>query len=186
MLATTTELAGSLTDLLPRLWAFAWRITGDRLEAEELTQKTCLCARKHVGPGPHRMRPLCRLYTIAYRIWSDDLRSRSTRERANATPLADSPAGPPVQRGQHGAHPAAPDPSSDALSQRIVAAVDQLPHAQRIAMLLVAIEALSYAEAAHVLDVPVHTVMSRVARARQALGRTFAAQPDRCGKHTVR
>jgi RNA polymerase sigma-70 factor (ECF subfamily) len=174
-LATTTELAGSLTDLLPRLWAFAWRITGDRREAEELTHKTCLCARKHVGPGPHRMRPLCRLYAIAYRIWRDDLRPRSVSERANAMPLADLPARQPVQRAE-----------GDAQSQRIVAAVNQLPHAQRIAMLLVAIEALSYAEAAHVLDVPVHTVMSRVARARQALGRTFAAQPDRCGEHTMR
>jgi len=45
----------------------------------------------------------------------------------------------------------------------------QLPDGQRAALALVAIEGLSYKDAARALEVPVGTVMSRVSRARGAL-----------------
>ncbi len=51
-----------------------------------------------------------------------------------------------------------------------------MPEPQRIVMLLVAAEGLSYREAADVLDVPVGTVMIRLARAREAIGRKFDAR----------
>jgi RNA polymerase sigma-70 factor, ECF subfamily len=168
-LATTTELAGLLPDLLPKLWTFAWRMTGDRLDAEELTQKTCLRARQRAGPLPDGIKPLYRLYAIAYRVWIDELRPRRSRKRIDGLL---SP-----QREEDGAQRRPFDSAGDTFS-RIVAAVDQLPHAQRMAMLLVAVEALSYAEAAHVLGVPVNTVVSRVVRAREAIGRQFAALPE--------
>ena len=44
-----------------------------------------------------------------------------------------------------------------------------LPEDQRMAILLVAVEGLSYAQAAAVMDVPVGTVMSRLGRAREKL-----------------
>ena len=51
----------------------------------------------------------------------------------------------------------------------LFSALDQLPEEQRSILLLVAVEDLSYAETARVLDVPVGTVMSRLSRARQRL-----------------
>ena len=51
--------------------------------------------------------------------------------------------------------------------------VQQLPEAQRIVMLLIAVEGLSYSEAAEVLDVPNGTIVSRLSRARQAIGALF-------------
>jgi RNA polymerase sigma-70 factor (ECF subfamily) len=48
-------------------------------------------------------------------------------------------------------------------------AVDRLPPDQRAALLLVTVEGLSYREAAEVVQVPVGTIMSRLARARMAL-----------------
>jgi RNA polymerase sigma-70 factor (ECF subfamily) len=46
-------------------------------------------------------------------------------------------------------------------------AVAALPAAQREVLLLVALEDLSYDEAARVLGIPIGTVMSRLARARE-------------------
>jgi RNA polymerase sigma-70 factor (ECF subfamily) len=47
--------------------------------------------------------------------------------------------------------------------------LNQLPVEQRTVILLVSVEDLSYAEAASVLDIPVGTVMSRLARGRERL-----------------
>jgi RNA polymerase sigma-70 factor (ECF subfamily) len=44
-----------------------------------------------------------------------------------------------------------------------------LPEEQRSVLELVAVEGCSYKEAAAVLDIPIGTVMSRLARARSAL-----------------
>ena len=51
--------------------------------------------------------------------------------------------------------------------------MEKLPDAQRSVMLLVAVEGLSYREAATVLDVPIGTVMSRLSRARLTIGESF-------------
>ena len=53
--------------------------------------------------------------------------------------------------------------------QETLAAVMALPEDQRAVILLVAVEGLSYRDAAEVLDVPIGTVMSRLSRARMTL-----------------
>ena len=50
-----------------------------------------------------------------------------------------------------------------------LAAIGRLPAEQRAVLLLVAVEGLSYRETADVADIPVGTVMSRLARARMAI-----------------
>jgi RNA polymerase sigma-70 factor, ECF subfamily len=63
--------------------------------------------------------------------------------------------------------------------QDVVNKLARLPEEQRAVLLLVAVEDLSYADAAKVLNIPVGTVMSRLSRARERLqqeveGRTAA------------
>jgi RNA polymerase sigma-70 factor (ECF subfamily) len=48
-------------------------------------------------------------------------------------------------------------------------AVARLPEEQRLAVALVLVEGLSYKEAAHIMEVPIGTLTSRLARAREAL-----------------
>jgi RNA polymerase sigma-70 factor (ECF subfamily) len=67
-------------------------------------------------------------------------------------------------------------PEEQVSNGQIIDAVSRLPEAQRVVMLLVAVEGLSYSEAAEVLDVPLGTVMSRLSRARQAIGAHFGVR----------
>lgn len=53
--------------------------------------------------------------------------------------------------------------------RQVLGALDQLPEAQRDAIVLVALEDMSYADAARSLDVPLGTFMSRLGRGREAL-----------------
>lgn len=80
------------------------------------------------------------------------------------------------------ADPAASNPEMYTLHSEIVSAVERLPDAQRAVMLLVAVEGLSYLEAAEVLEVPIGTVMSRLARARLMIGESFGVLSDQTSR----
>ena len=59
------------------------------------------------------------------------------------------------------------------------AAIESLPEAFRIAVLLADVEGFSYKEIADITDVPIGTVMSRIHRGRKALQKAlldFAVQ----------
>ena len=61
------------------------------------------------------------------------------------------------------------------------AAIRRLPPDQREVLLLVALEDMSYAEAAETLEVPIGTVMSRLARAREKLRAMLSGLPPGAG-----
>jgi len=64
------------------------------------------------------------------------------------------------------------------LRRDLLQALGQLPEPQRAVLLLVSLEQFSYAEAARVLDVPIGTVMSRLARAREHMRRLLDGGAD--------
>jgi RNA polymerase sigma-70 factor (ECF subfamily) len=59
------------------------------------------------------------------------------------------------------------DREADLMS--VQSAMGKLPEDQRTAVSLVLVEGLSYKEAAEVLDIPIGTLTSRLARGREAL-----------------
>jgi len=66
------------------------------------------------------------------------------------------------------------EPSGDPLERsRLARAVDALTADHRAVLMLVVIEGYSYAEVAEITKIPVGTVMSRLARAREQLGKHF-------------
>ena len=155
------DLPGLLPDMLPRLWNFALRITCDRHDAEDLVQRACVRAleRQHqLQPGTSA---LSWMFSIVHTIWISELRARSVRSHTSIDwddILLETVADPAARMFE-----------SDVVHGEIVDAVERLPEAQRVVMLLVAVEGLSYREAAEVLDVPIGTVTSRLARARQSI-----------------
>jgi RNA polymerase sigma-70 factor (ECF subfamily) len=63
------------------------------------------------------------------------------------------------------------------LQEDVACAVDTLPEAFRVAVVLVEIQGLSYQDAADALNVPVGTVRSRLARGRSLLQKSLWDQP---------
>ena len=101
------------------------------------------------------------LYTILYNRFLSDRERRKRRTAYDALSEIVEDELPGVEGGQH-----------SALEYRdFLRAFATLPAEQRSVLLLVAVEDLSYEEAAQVLGVPIGTVMSRLSRGRERLRR---------------
>jgi RNA polymerase sigma-70 factor, ECF subfamily len=159
---TGADLPSLLPEMLPRLWAFALRICGDRHDADDLVQRACLRALERAHQLQPDTSPLSWMFAIAHSIWLNELRARNTRARSV------------IQEGgdflETVADPQGCTPEQNVMNSQVVSAVRRLPDTQRVAMLLVAVEGLSYREAADTLGVPIGTVMSRLSRARKTIG----------------
>jgi RNA polymerase sigma-70 factor, ECF subfamily len=150
------DLSAELVTLLPRLRRFARALTRDRHDADDLVQ----VALERALARAHQLRPDAALaawvFGILRHAWIDELRARARSERVFA----------PEESGQHVGH-AGQGPQAEMLS--VQDAMGRLPQDQRLAVALVLVEGLSYKEAAHVMDVPIGTLTSRLARARERL-----------------
>lgn len=111
------------------------------------------------------------VYRVATNAALDELRRRRRRPLASLDAhLAGDEGRPELDR-----HVRAPD-ASEAVVARIEldAALAELPDEQRTAVVLRDLCDLDYAEIAAVLEIPIGTVRSRIARGRAALARTLA------------
>jgi RNA polymerase sigma-70 factor, ECF subfamily len=99
------------------------------------------------------------MYRIAQNIWLDRMRANKVRGEVVDVDVVE---GLPGLDGR--------DVTESQLTlEEVDAALGQLPTEQRAVIALVCIEGLSYKEAAEITGVPIGTIMSRLARARQAL-----------------
>jgi RNA polymerase sigma-70 factor (ECF subfamily) len=149
---------------LKRLYAAAYRMTGNAADAEDLVQETLLRAYRgfdRYAPGTNIK---AWLYTILQRVRTDALRKRG--RSPETVELADD--GPPVPGAQQGA-----------LQWRdLDQALRSLPEAFRSAVVLRDVEELSYGEIATALDVPIGTVMSRIHRGRALIRAALQEKKD--------
>ncbi len=169
MSSAAEELHAPLVALLPRLRRFARALARNVHDADDLVQiaiERALARAGQLRPGA----PLAGwMFGIVRHAWVDELRARGRRARLLALEEESAPA-------------AASDPA-DAPVQALAVedALARLPEEQRAAVALVLIEGLSYKEAAHVMEVPIGTLTSRLARGREALqkllGDPAGAQP---------
>ena len=171
---TGADLSTMLPEMLPRLWAFALRISGDQHDAEDLVQRACVRGLERAHQLQADTAPLSWMFSIVHSTWINELRARSVRSRSSMEWDDDF-----LETVED---PSARTPEQITMNAQIIEAVQRLPEAQRAVMLLVAVEGLSYSETAEALEVPIGTVMSRMSRARQAIGALFAGKAARPAK----
>ena len=169
-----TVLATHLPPLLPRLWRFALRLTRHREDAQDLVQRTCVRALERQHQWNPQTSALAWLYSILHSIWINELAAR----RLRVVEQLDDEALYPADHGHN-------DPETSLHYRQVILAVDALPPPQRVVMLLVAVEGLSYREASDVIGAPIGTVMSRLSRARAAIGEQFVGRPPKEKNHVA-
>lgn len=152
----------SFAEHLPRLRRYARALTGDRHTADDLVQDTLERGWSKLALWRPGSRLDAWLLTIMHNLFVNQLRSRPPAA-ASLDDLVVEPATRAIQ--------------GDQLEVRdLQAALAQLPPEQREVLLLVTVEEYSYAETASLLEVPIGTVMSRLARAREKLRILLADQ----------
>jgi RNA polymerase sigma factor (sigma-70 family) len=148
-----------LPHLLTRLWRYGLVLSGERDMADELVQATCLRALERA----HQFTPGTDLghwtFKILGSIWSNELRARRVRVGEGI-----------VEAEFELATDGEREIEMNIFVRQVLIEIGRLPEVQRVAVLLVYGEGLSYREAADVLEVPIGTVMSRLAAARATLG----------------
>ena len=148
-----------LERLIPSLRRYARGVMGDRSSADDMVQECLLRAldreRQFRGenlPG----------WVFAILVNTCRSRMRSQKRQPPVGDLAEVP-------GTADADPAMRIALSGALAG--------LPEEQRQPLLLTSVEGFSYRETAEILDIPIGTVMSRIARARTALAERLDGAP---------
>jgi RNA polymerase sigma-70 factor (ECF subfamily) len=156
-----SDVRAEMILLLPRLRRFGRALTGSQEKADDLVQGACERALRSIAsftPGSHLD---SWMYRILRNLWIDDLRQRRFEvQSSDGIDIA----------GEDGRRTAEGRSDLSFVRSRIA----ELPPEQREVLVLVCIEDLSYRETAEMLEIPIGTVMSRLARARIALGAASA------------
>ena len=153
---TSQSIHEQIVTLLPRLRRFARNLTRNPHDADDVVQIAVERALTRLDQWRRGARLDSWMFTIVRNAWIDELRSR----------------------GRHGkvflAAEAGENIGTDSMAREtellsVQSAMARLPEDQREAVSLVLVEGLPYKEAAEVLDVPIGTLTSRLARGREAL-----------------
>jgi RNA polymerase sigma factor (sigma-70 family) len=154
--------AESMVELIPRLRRYARALAGDPAAADDLVQDTLErgWAKLHLYRRGTDLRAW--LFTVMHNVYVNQLRA----------------ARPGAQLDEEMPELSQPARQTDGLEIRdLDLAIRRLPPEQREVLLLVALEDMSYHEAAGTLGIPIGTVMSRLARAREKLRTMLSGLP---------
>ena len=139
---------------IPRLRRYARALTSDRAQADDLVQECLARAWEKLSLWQRGTDLRAWLFTVMHNVHVNRVRaSRPTDPLEDEMPEL-------AQRATQG---------DSLLVRDLERGNAALPLAQREVLLLVALEDLSYNEAARALGIPIGTVMSRLSRAREKL-----------------
>jgi RNA polymerase sigma-70 factor (ECF subfamily) len=151
----------AVAEHIPRLRRYARALVGDRMLADDLVQDTLerALAKHHLWRPGSDLRAW--LFSIMHSVFVNQVRARK--------PIAAS-----LDEARDRAVAAE---AHERLELRdLEHALGHLPEEQRVVVLLVGLEELSYADTARALGIPIGTVMSRLARGRERLRQLMTGQ----------
>ena len=144
------------------LYRYAFRLTGSPGDAEDLTQETFCKAQVKLHQLADAGKAKSWLFKILRNTYLHRVRSRRQQRVLSLETVGDVPEAPPEP-------PPVVDPS------RLQEALDDLPEVFRTPVILFYFEDFSYRDIAEQMDLPLGTVMSRLARAKTYLRARLAA-----------
>ena len=147
-----------LIELLPRLRRFARGLTQSAADADDLCQAAIERALRSRDQWQDGTRLDSWMYRITRNLWIDERRGAGRRVHDVIDEAVTQIAGDGAAEVEAGA-----------LRSDVDGAMARLPDEQREVVMLVLVEGYAYREAAEILDVPIGTVTSRLARGRDTL-----------------
>jgi RNA polymerase sigma-70 factor (ECF subfamily) len=152
-----TALLHAVRTSQAEVWRLAYHLAGPD-DADDVTQDAFVRAWKALPAFRAESSARTWLLSITRRACADQVRRNVRRRRLGA-------------RLEHvaGSHPGGASAVDPGDAHAVSALVDELPRDQREAFVLTQVIGCSYAEAAEACGVPVGTIRSRVARAREEL-----------------
>lgn len=148
-----------LTALLPRLRRFAFALSRNGADADDLAQAAIERALRSRDQWQEGTRLDSWIYRIMRNLWIDTVRARTRKEKHEAPEEAALGVGDDPRE--------ALDASLEL--KRAMDAMERLPDEQREIVALILIEGFGYREVSEMLDMPIGTVSSRLVRGRTAL-----------------
>jgi len=164
MTSVGEEIGDRIVGILPRLRRFACSLSRNQHYADDLTQLVVERALRNREQFREGANFAGWVFGIMKNAWIDNRRARGRRGEVAL----------PEDSGEHPA--VTPDDTNTSL-WAVSAAMGKLPEEQRLAVALVLVEGMSYKEAAALLDVPIGTLTSRLARGRTALAAALGDPP---------
>jgi RNA polymerase sigma-70 factor (ECF subfamily) len=159
MAATAKDVVfAELPGLLPRLWRYGLVLARNPDLAEDLVQATCVRALERSSQFEIGTRLDRWLIAILRSIWINQLRAQRIRQGEGVVDPEEALVSDGVRAIE-----------TNIFAAHVFREVLRLPEPQRETVLLVYVEGLTYREAAEVLEVPVGTIMSRLAAVRLKL-----------------
>ena len=147
------------------------RLAGNPADAADATQEALIAIVRGLPRFDRRAAPRTWMYRVATNACLDELRRRGRRPRLGLDDAMaeQSEPGPPLDR---------------TVTDRLTLddALARLPDEFRVAVVLRDVQGMDYAQIAEVLQIPLGTVRSRIARGRKALAADLDGNQDRSGQ----
>ena len=164
-------------------YGYAFRLTRNRADAEDLVQEAALLAHRGFGSFEAGTNFKAWFFTILTNCYRSKYRRESRRPTVD---LDDTPDLYLYSRaGEAGFPTEGPDPAAALLdklgTERVEAALAQLPQEYRIVSTLYFMQDFSYEEIARAVECPVGTVRSRLHRARKMLQKALWQVAEEAG-----
>jgi RNA polymerase sigma factor (sigma-70 family) len=163
-----------LTRLLPALRRFSYSLTNSVHDADDLLQATV--ERILLKGVPEDVELIKWAFRVCRNLWIDEFRSQKIHQTAVHAIELQEETGFDGERHMH----------KQMELDEVNLAMQQLPDDQHMVLSMVAVHGFSYKSVAEALDIPLGTVMSRLARARVNLTSQLLRQPAGCSDANFR